>query len=182
MTKTRNNCVKILIVLSTTDIIIRKLTFSLVLVEITFSTTIITIISTHSSSVSIYIYKSIKLYIDRYTPLLFSLNFQRTKLCLLSLSLSLVFFSKTRARDEEKRRRVEQKRGEWRAVLKRTPTGLERQWNNVTGHVSETDRSQMGNKSHAMPRRSAPRGLSVWPRSCHSGNERGKRYLSYRMR
>lgn len=56
MTKTSNNCVKILIVLSTTDIIIRKLTFSLVLVEITFSTTIITIISTHSSSVSIYIY------------------------------------------------------------------------------------------------------------------------------
>lgn len=37
MTKTSNNCIKILIVLSTTDIIIRKLTFFLVLVEITFS-------------------------------------------------------------------------------------------------------------------------------------------------
>lgn len=127
MTKTSNNCVKILIVLSITDIIIRKLTFSLVLVEITFSTTIITIISTHSSSVSIYIYinQSNCTLIDIHHFYFHSIFNERSSV--FSLSLSLVFFSKTRARDEEKRRRVEQKRGEWRAVLKRTPTGLERQ-------------------------------------------------------
>lgn len=81
------------------------------------------------------------------------------------LSLSrVVFFSKRRKleykkRERRRRRRVEEREWCWRG----TPTGLERQWNNVTEHVSETDRSQMGNKSHAMPRRSAPRGTPVSP-------------------
>lgn len=48
-------------------------------------------------------------------------------------------------------------------MLKRDSTGLERQWNNVTEHVSETDRSRMENKSHAMPRRTAPRGGTPVP-------------------
>lgn len=80
----------------------------------------------------------------------------------LSLSLSCRFlFETTKTRVQEEGEEEEEEEREW--CWRGTPTGLERQWNNVTEHVSETDRSQMGNKSHAMPRRSAPRGTPVSP-------------------
>lgn len=157
----------------------------------TNSNTIITITSTHSININQSNYIDINTtFINVYSHS--SLNFQRLRTSVrtkrwtserfqpiikqippLSLSLSrVVFFSKTREEGRAKERRVA------RGVEEGLQTGLERQWNNVTWvrRIGVKWEIRVTRCHVAVHHAWSP---SLWPRSCHSGNEKKKRYVPF---